>query len=123
MGGFGNIAKIESAIGRVLSKFGYDFTALNPWIVPTAEAQRLRLLEAGFLVQKSELRARATILPTNIAGWLDTFANAIFEHVDKHHRTDLKRHIMHDLESQLKNDDGKSVADYVRLNFVAVKPT
>ena len=122
MGGFGNIAKIEIAIGRVLTKFGYDFMALNPWVFPTAETQRLRLSEAGFHVQKSELRARPTILPTNIGGWLDTFANAIFAHVNEHHRADIKRHIIHELEPQLKSEDGNWVADYMRLNFVAVKP-
>ena len=96
MGGFGNIAKIESAIAGILTEFDYEFTDLNPWVFPTAKTQRLRLLEAGFHVEKTELRARPTMLPTNIDGGLDTFANAIFEHVNEHHRADIKSHIMHE---------------------------
>src|SRR5215469_2277288 len=71
-GGSGCIAKIKSALEAALTRRGIG--APNPWYFPTVEDYRTRLEACGFKVNYIALIPRPTLLPGDISGWLETFA-------------------------------------------------
>ena len=121
MGGHGNVAAIRVAITAVLARRGIDAASLSPWYFPTAAEYRERLAEAGFTVDAIELFARATPLPTGIAGWLDTFAAPFFGTLADADRTTARDETIALLRPMLCDRSGNWTADYVRLRFVATR--
>lgn len=122
MGGAGNIAQIRRAMKIAFDEVGYDFDSINPWIFPSEAEQTARLEASGFRVQKCQLRERPVLLPTDIHGWLDTFGSAIFSHLAAELRTEVTARIVDLCRPALQKPDGRWMADYVRLNFIATKP-
>ncbi len=117
-GGHGNVAAIVVALHAVLARRGIDGTELMPWYFPTAAAYR-RLLEAGgFAVETIALQPRLTVLPTDMAGWLRTFANPFFAVLDAPDRAAALEETLALLRPVLW-DGGRWTADYVRLRFAA----
>ncbi len=78
MGGHGNVAAIVVALNAVLARGGIDGAARSPWYFPTAEEYAEKLMAAGFTVDTIALHPRTTPLPTDMAGWLETFAGSFF---------------------------------------------
>ena len=118
-GGFGNVAAICTAIWAVLARRGVDGASLMPWNFPTAE-EFAALLEAnGFGVRLSALIPRPTPLPTDMAGWLRTFARPFFREL-KDEETALAETVEL-LRPSLCDRQGRWTADYVRLRFLAVR--
>src|SRR3546814_18259615 len=76
MGGAGNIAASRGEIHDVLARRGDDAASADPWFFPTLADYRRRLQAAGFDVVGIESFARPTLLPSDISGWLTTFAQA-----------------------------------------------
>src|SRR5581483_2480618 len=74
MGGHGCVAAITVALFAVLVRRGASGSLESPWYFPTVADYRARLERGGFNLEYIELIPRPTPLPTDMAGWLDTFA-------------------------------------------------
>jgi len=121
-GGHGNISTIEVALHTELEKRGIDPNTINPWYFPTVEDYRSRLEARGFIVNKITLIPRPTHLPTDIRGWLSTFANPFTTALSIPERDAFLAAVTASLESVLRDASGQWIADYVRLRFSAIKP-
>jgi len=122
-GAAGNIRCIVDAIQDVMSR-NPEFGAFkNPWFFPTAEAYTDALKAGGFAVEYAEAFPRPTPLATGIREWLKVFADHVISGL---HSTHVER-FLGEVESQVRPSlytvDSGWVADYVRLRFVATKPT
>ncbi len=122
MGGDGNISLICRSLTEILAENGIDFAARNPWVFPTPDEQRKRLEKVGFNVIKCSLRKRPTPLPTNVRGWFDTFCNEILFDLSDTDRGEILSSMVERLRPLICASDGTWTVDYVRLNFVAIKP-
>src|SRR3546814_3190278 len=91
-GGHGNVAAVAVALLAVLARRGIDGAALMPWYFPTAAEYRARLEAHGFTVDEIRLIPRPTPLPTGMAGWLETFAEAFFRPLSEDDRTRSEEH-------------------------------
>ncbi len=118
-GGAGNVERIVAALIRALDKRGIDGAAANPWYFPTPEEYQGKLEAAGFTVASIALIPRPTPLPTDMAGWLGTFAQSFLNRVPDADRPALLAEVMEDLAPALRDADGRWTADYVRLRFAA----
>lgn len=90
------------------------------WYFPTAEAYRALLEQHGFSVPHIALFPRPTPLPTGAAGWLDTFAEPMLPAMSSAERTAVLAEAAATAETLLPHENGQTIADYVRLRFVAV---
>jgi SAM-dependent methyltransferase len=118
-GGHGNVAAIVVALVAVLVRRGHDGAAAIPWYFPTADAYRAKLEHHGFAVDRIELIPRPTPLPTDMAGWLDTFAENFFSRLEPNERPEARAEVLALLRPCLCDHDGRWTADYVRLRFAA----
>ena len=121
-GGDGNVGAIVNALDRALANRGIDAKALHPWYFPTVEEYRTRLESKGFQVHKIALIPRPTPLPTDIRGWLQTFANPFLAVLPREERETFLDEVVALLEPTLRDESGQWAADYVRLRFAASKP-
>jgi trans-aconitate methyltransferase len=121
-GGHGCVETIKRALTDALARRGIDGDALNPWYFPTVEDYSARLARRGFAVSYVALIPRPTPLPTEINGWLETFAQSFMAPLAKHDRADFIDEVREALRPKLCDGDGKWFADYVRIRFAAVKP-
>jgi len=120
-GGAGNVGRIVTALLKALERRGIDGEAANPWYFPTPEEYRGKLEAAGFTVASIALIPRPTPLPTDMAGWLGTFAQSFLNRVPEAERPALLAEVMEELAPALRDADGQWTADYVRLRFAARK--
>ena len=121
-GGHGNVAAITVALVAVLRRRGIDGAAAIPWYFPAPEAYRARLEAHGFVVDSIALVPRPTPLPTDMAGWLDTFAAPFFAGLEPADRAEALDEAVALLEPVLRDTAGQWTADYVRLRFAARRP-
>ncbi len=119
-GGAGNVAGIVAALTAALDRRGLDGAAANPWYFPTPEEYRARLERAGFTVASIALIPRPTPLPTDMAGWLATFAQSFLNRLPEEERPACLAEVTGALAPTLRGADGGWTADYVRLRFSAV---
>jgi hypothetical protein len=119
-GGHGNVAAIATALRAVLSRHGGP--GEHPWYYPTAEEYQRTLERHGFRVERIALVPRPTLLPTGIAGWLETFAGSMLARVPASGRSAVVHEIEELLRPALCDADGQWTADYVRLRVRAVVP-
>jgi SAM-dependent methyltransferase len=119
LGGAGNVARIRAALWSTLSDFGLDPKEVDPWYFPSAEEYRARLEFAGLVVERIELFARPTPLPTGIEGWLDTFGGPFFQAFPADARAAARAKVVEQLRPTLADPSGHWTADYVRLRFRA----
>ncbi|MDF1720154.1 MAG: methyltransferase domain-containing protein [Minwuia sp.] len=118
-GGHGNVAAIRTALLAVLARRGIDGLALSPWYFPTPDEYRALLQAGGFTVHSAELIPRPTPLPTDVGGWLDTFADSFFAALPQAERAEVKGEVIDLLRPVLCDSEGRWTADYVRLRFSA----
>jgi trans-aconitate methyltransferase len=121
-GGYGCVETIKRALIEALARRGIDGDAINPWYFPTVEDYSARLVRQGFAVSYIALIPRPTPLPTEINGWLETFAQSFIAPLAKNDRADFIDEVREALRPKLCDDDGKWFADYVRIRFATHKP-
>ncbi len=122
MGGHGNVAAIATALIMALERRGLPGRAASPWYFPTPAAYSARLEAAGLVVDSAELVPRPTPLPTDLSGWLDTFAEGLFRAVPAAQQAEIRAEVIDALGVWLCDEEGQWTADYVRLRFAAHKP-
>jgi len=120
-GGAGNVRRIVTALESALDRRGFDGRAANPWYFPTPEEYREKLEAAGFTVRSIALIPRPTPLPTDLAGWLATFAQSHLNRVSEAERPALVAEVLESVAPELRDADGRWTADYVRLRFSAAR--
>jgi SAM-dependent methyltransferase len=117
LGGHGNIASIAVALRAVLGGDGPD--AADIWFFPTADRYAALLESRGFSVRSIALTPRPTLLPGGMQPWLSTFAMPFLRGASKRERADIMEAVERLLAPSLRDDQGRWVADYVRLRFAA----
>jgi trans-aconitate methyltransferase len=122
-GGAGNVATIVAALYEVLKQYGIEAQPLNPWYFPTVEAYQAKLEAQGFYVNDIQLISRPTPLPTDVRGWLMTFANPFSAAIAPADRDAFLDQVVELLKPTLCDETGKWTADYVRLRFSATRPS
>ena len=119
-GGHGGVAAIMVALLAVLSRHGVeDPASLSPWFFPTVGEYTDKLERAGFSVDSIELIPRPTILPTDMRGWLETFAGPFFQVLPQQERLGAVDEVVDLLHPALCDSEGHWTVDYVRLRFLA----
>lgn len=122
MGGQGNIAAIRIALIAVLARHGFGDLENDVNYYPTPEGYTGRLEEAGFRVERIALIPRPTPLGDGgMPAWLRTFRRGVLEKLPEPLREQVVAEITELLAHALRDEEGKWVADYVRLRFVARK--
>ena len=120
-GGFGNVAAVVTALVASLEAIGREAPREGPWDFPTVDAQRARLVDAGFAVRRIALVPRQTPLPSGIDGWLATFAGPFVDSLSASERRTVLADTARRLAPRLRDERGGWHADYVRLRFVATR--
>jgi trans-aconitate methyltransferase len=118
-GGHGNIAAIRVALQAVLLRHGVEMDDSGVWYFPTVEEFREKLSAHGFEVDTIELLARPTALPTDMKGWLNTFANFFIKLMPAEKQALILSEVVDMLKPVLQDRQGNWTADYVRLRFSA----
>lgn len=121
-GGYGNIATVIAALDTALATRGIAGQRFNPWFFPSAAGYRRRLETHGFVVGTITLFPRPTSLAGDIAGWLETFAQAFLAALPVAQRVGLLAEVIELCRPTLCDASGNWTADYVRLRFAATKP-
>jgi len=124
MGGRGNNATIISAIYGALAEEGIPRERVrNPWYFPSIGDYAPLLERAGFEVTFMQLFDRPTPLddcPGGAADWVRMFGGDFLQAVASERRDRVLARV-NDLTRPALYRDGRWVADYRRLRFVAVK--
>ena len=119
-GGHGNVAAITVALLAVLRRHGIqNASTFHPWYFPTADEYQAKLEDAGFRVDSMELFPRPVILPTDMRGWLETFAGPFLQALSQRERADALDETVGLLRPALCDAQGRWTVDYVRLRFLA----
>jgi SAM-dependent methyltransferase len=121
LGGHGNVAAIRVALAAALDRRGIDARALDPWYFPTPDEYGTLVEAHGLRVERVALVARPTPLPTDMAGWLNTFARVFLEALPTGERHAVTEGTMDRLRPVLCDTSGRWTADYVRLRILARK--
>jgi trans-aconitate methyltransferase len=121
MGGAGCVRKIRRALHRGLASRAIDPWSVDPWYFPTAAEYATVLTSAGFVIDSIALIDRPTPLPTDVRGWLETFAKAFTGSLPEAERSSFLDETQAALRDELCDATGTWVADYVRLRFSARK--
>lgn len=119
MGGHGNMAAVRVAIHRVLAEFDCHGPDVEPWVFPDPDAQAARLERAGFEVLQISLFPRPVVLPTDMRGWLVTFAAAWMRPSCGDQLDEALDRVTEYLRPILCDSQVRWTADYVRLRFAA----
>jgi trans-aconitate methyltransferase len=124
MGGKGNIATITGAIYQALAEEGISPEQVrNPWYFPSIGEYGSLLERAGFEVVFMQLFDRPTPLddcPNGVADWLQMFGGVFLAAVPATRRGHIQERV-NELTRPLLEHEGRWVADYRRLRFVAVR--
>jgi trans-aconitate methyltransferase len=124
MGGRENIAAIVGAIYQVLAEEGIPRERVrNPWYFPSIGEYASLLERAGFEVVLMQLFDRPTPLddcPNGVADWLRMFGGDFLAAVTATRREHFQERV-NELARPLLEREGRWVADYRRLRFMAVK--
>lgn len=118
-GGFGNVAAIMVALRAALKHHRVASPRSIPRYYPSPAAYRALLERHGFTVRSIELFPRPTPLPTGMAGWLATFADAALAELPVAERDAARDEALDLMRPSLCDERGNWIADYVRLRFAA----
>ncbi len=121
-GGHGNVAAIRTALHAVLMRRGIEAEQHDPWYFPSPDEHEERLKRAGFEVDDIVLIPRPTPLPTDMTGWIGTFAKPFLHSAGSNENSRILEETVQLLEPALKDSYGRWTADYCRLRFKATKP-
>lgn len=123
MGGHGNIAAIRTALQAAVAPFGLDAEAAGSNVFFTAIEYRAMLEQRGFEVESIELVPRPTLLPTGLAGWLETFRRSLLDQLTPEQKDAVMARATGLLKPIFCDRSGQWYADYVRLRFQATART
>lgn len=123
LGGAGCVATIRAALHSALRARDIDPLRVDPWYFPSDIEYRRVLEHAGFVVETIALIPRPTPLPTDVRGWLETFAGSFLAAMPERDRGSFLDEVCAALRPALCDESGKWTADYVRLRFRGSKPT
>ena len=121
LGGHGNVASIVVALLAVVRRYAGGKGVASPWYFPTADEYAAKLKSHGFVVERVSLIPRPTLLPTGMAGWLETFAMPFVSGLADGDRVAALAEVVELLRPVLCDSMGKWTADYVRLRVRAVR--
>ena len=116
-----NAQTIIDALYEQLQKFNLNGDDYKPWDFPAGEDYRRRLERNGFEIVELTVTDRITPLPTDVAGWLKTFAGPFLRDIPPNRRDEVITAAADKAGRKLKTGDGKWVVDYARLRFLARK--
>ncbi len=119
-GGQGNVATLMRALEAALA--ARRLRVECPWFFPHPDEYKALLEARGFEVHTIELIPRPTLLPGDVSGWLETFAQPYTSALSEMDRRNFIAEVVEALRSTLCDDKGDWRADYVRLRFSAAKP-
>jgi len=120
-GGHGCVRTIVAALEAALARRGVDGAGRNPWFFPTDTDYAARLRAGGFEVRSIALIPRPTVLPGDVSGWLETFAENFVTALPPPERPAFIAEVTEALRPRLCGADGRWTADYVRLRFAAAR--
>jgi trans-aconitate methyltransferase len=123
MGGKGNVQSARSIFTAQLDKRGINGADFDPWYFPASEEYTALLQDAGFKVLHTELYDRPTAVGGDVAGWLKTFGGTFTAALPQGEREGFLAEASAELRAIVPFKDGQYWLDYVRLRFVAVKPS
>jgi len=118
-GGHGNVAAIVAALDAALAARGKAVP--SPWFFPTADTYAALLEARGFAVRSIGLFPRPTLLPGDVGGWLETFAQPYTAALPPGERGPFIAEVVEALRPLLGDGRGDWRADYVRLRFDATR--
>ena len=121
LGGHGCVERIRKALVESLQQRGLDGEAVVPWYFPTVEEYSARLKKVGFTIRSIALIPRPTVLPGDVTGWLETFAESFTACLAPPERPAYIQEVRASLQPQLCDAEGRWIADYVRLRFAAAR--
>jgi trans-aconitate methyltransferase len=121
LGGFGCVVTIRSALHEMLRRRGVDPRAYDPWFFPTADEYHALLKDQGFEVDSIALFPRPTLLPGDISGWLETFAQPFLRAVPAENWDDYIKEVSERVRPILFEEGRGWVADYTRLRCRAFR--
>jgi SAM-dependent methyltransferase len=121
-GGEGCVETIRRALVAGLDRRGLDGASHVPWTFLSEAEARRRLEACGFEVETILLFPRPTPLPGDVAGWIETFAEAFTKALPEAERPCYLVEVRDELAPRLRDASGTWVADYVRLRFRARRP-
>ena len=121
MGGSGNVQTIVVQIYKALDRRGLDGDDYNPWYFPSKDHYAQQLAQVGFKVKVIDQFERPTQLPTDVAGWLKTFAKPFLIDIPETQSEEFIQEIKEVLADSLKDKNDNWYADYVRLRFSVTK--
>ena len=122
LGGTGNVDTIRRALTVAVARRGLDAEALDPWLFPTPEWYRRLLEQHGFVAGTMLLFPRDTIVPTDMVGWLETFAQPFLAPFGADVRRAVLQEVSEAVRPQLYDAERGWTVDYVRLRFAATRP-
>ncbi|MGZ8984449.1 MAG: class I SAM-dependent methyltransferase [Methylotenera sp.] len=120
-GGYGNVAAIVNAIESELASRRGTAVA-GPWFFPRPDEYSALLEARGFTIETIALIPRPTLLPGDVRGWLETFAQSYTAALPVAERKGFISEVVETLRPVLCDTNGNWKADYVRLRFFATKP-
>lgn len=120
LGGAGNIATVHRALRAACRRRGLDPAVRDPWYFPTAQSYRALLEGGGFAVTSIRLFERPTPIPGTLAEWLDLFAGAWREGLDRATWNEIAAEVSASAAPLLRDAAGAWTVDYVRLRVRAV---
>lgn len=122
-GGKGNVQTIaqEMIYQLQLGGFGYQ-KEQNPWYYPSIAEYSTLMEEVGFRVTFAQHIDRPTPLEgeEGLRNWMDMFGNAFFQGITEEQKKLVQSKVEDNLREKLYQD-GKWVADYIRIRVVGVK--
>ena len=119
-GGHGNVASIVNTLESTLSSRGK--TVASPWFFPRPEEYKQLLEASGFEIKTIELMPRPTLLPGDVSGWLETFAQPYISGLSTSQKQNVIAEVVETLRPVLADSKADWYADYVRLRFAVIKP-
>ncbi|KAI8873551.1 hypothetical protein GQ42DRAFT_160462 [Ramicandelaber brevisporus] len=132
-GGHLNVAEVHSACINTINKFlarepvngadgqPVDGVKLSPWYFPDIDEYRSVLEKAGFEVKHISLTPRITPLPSDVAGWLKTFAGPFMQVLSSDEEKDQFVNEVQEMLRPVCCRNGKWSIMYNRMRFVAIK--
>lgn len=126
-GGKGNVANITSSLSQVLHEhYGIDTKPLDPWYFPSIGEYAALLEQQGFRVCYMAHFDRFTKLQdgeNGLAHWINGFAaDSFFAGISAQEQQSIIRQVETLTRSKLYVNSSWH-ADYVRLRFIAIKPS
>lgn len=119
-GGEGNIETVRSALHRALGKRGIDPARHDPWRFPAAAEFSALLARHGFERIEVSCFQRPTLLPGDLADWLELFASPLLAAVGDQ-RDGVIAEVAEATAPSLRDTGGRWSVDYVRLRFRAFR--